>query len=91
MEPTSGSISSSKIPNLIAHFLGFRFQVSAQPLAAETASLIEKETLGDEILMVSRKVRIRHAGLDKPAPHSDAGASRTYRKRWIPAFAGMTL
>ena len=32
---------------------GFRVQGSAQPLAAEAASLIEKETLGDEVLMVS--------------------------------------
>jgi hypothetical protein len=36
--------------------------VSATPLTAEAASLIEKKTLGGEILMVSQKVRIRHAG-----------------------------
>jgi hypothetical protein len=53
-------------------------QVSALPLAVEAASLIEKETLGVEVLIVSQKVRIRLAGPDKPAPHPDAGASRTY-------------
>jgi hypothetical protein len=45
-------------------------QGSAYLLVAEAAGLIEKETLGDEVLVVSQKVRICHAGLDP--------ASRTY-------------
>jgi hypothetical protein len=58
-------------------------QSSAPLLAAEVASLIERETFGDEALIVSQNVRFCHAGPDP--------ASRTYLKHWIPAFAGMTL
>ena len=33
---------------------GFMFQVSAEPLVAETASLIGKETMADEAMMISK-------------------------------------
>jgi hypothetical protein len=48
------SWDASTGPTLLLRFRDeFSYEVSATPLAAEAASLIEKETLGDQVLMVS--------------------------------------
>ena len=57
--------------------------MAAPPLVSEETSLNEKEPLGEEILMASEKVCIRHAGPDP--------ASRTLSTYWMPTFAGMTI
>jgi hypothetical protein len=64
MQGTSGQVAgvvapplgrdASTGPTLLLRFRDeFSYEVSATPLTAEAASLIEKETLGDQVLMVS--------------------------------------